>query len=264
MPLGLAAGSNPLAPCAREPLRRCGITTLAPSYAITFIARLGLPYDVAHDVRSYASSRLPVYTQFSGRNCGEIVARIMPVASSPIIDDVDARPAITGFVPLVHAHALEPAAVAPREEELIRLVPRQVRPGQQRRHAYGKGKCLARVQHTSVVLLRFRCGPNRAELDEAQVGAGFAARPVVTNRESRHATVALYQNRVAQTLGIHCRDLLGQVEAGVECFRDLAAGTQGGGLVGIAQGTEARGAGDRAGLPRGRCHHRGQEPRVKP
>jgi len=64
------------------------------------------------------------------------------------------------------------------------------------------------------------------ELDEAVVGTGFAARPVVTDRERRDAVAALHQDCVTEVLRMRCLDLLSEVKPGIERASCVAARTQ--------------------------------------
>jgi hypothetical protein len=78
----------------------------------------------------------------------------------------------------------------------IGFVPCHVRTGQQFRRAGRDGQSPACIEERKVIPFGRGAIADRSELDEAGVGAGFAAWPVVTHPECRNAIGIFNQDRM--------------------------------------------------------------------
>ena len=129
--------------------------------------------------------------------------------------------AIAGIVLPVHGHALNFGAKSAGDEMPIGFVARHVRTSPQVRHADGDRQSLAGVEQPKIIVFGRPPVADRCEFNEARVGAGLAAWPIVTYRKSSNAAGAFQQNNVTQTLSIRCGDLPGQVETRVNRFSNI-------------------------------------------
>src|SRR5262249_5316229 len=159
--------------------------------------------------------------------------------------------------------ALERDAKSAPEEMPVSVLPCQVCAGQELRHADSPRQSLAGIEQPEIVVLGREAVTDRSEFDEAGVGAGFAARPEVTNCERRDAAGAFKQSGVAQTQCVRCADFAGEVQSGIETLAHSPAGPQRLVALRLRQRTEARPPG--WGLrPHGLFRQdRGEKPRVE-
>src|SRR5665213_35722 len=77
--------------------------------------------------------------------------RVAQMALSPVVDDIDPRPAIAGFVVPVHVDALKRGAETACDQVLVSLVPRQVHACHEIWHGDRHCERLSGVQQTSII-----------------------------------------------------------------------------------------------------------------
>ncbi len=148
------------------------------------------------------------------------------------------------------------------DENPIRLVARHVGAGQKLRHADGGGQGFAGLDQPDELPLGRRPGADDAEFDVAGVGAGFAARPPLADREARDAARAFEQHRIAEFLCERRADFAAQIEARINRLGNFAARPHGLVLLRAIQCAQARPSGSGFPLHR-RRHDRGEKARVK-
>src|SRR5439155_22331693 len=107
--------------------------------------------------------------------------------STPVVEDVDSRPAVAGRVGTVHRDALDFAAEAARHHVAVRLLARHVDPRQEARHPDRPGQRATGVEEPGETLFGRRPRPRGAELDKAAILSGLARRTPMTDREAGKA-----------------------------------------------------------------------------
>ena len=123
----------------------------------------------------------------------------------------------------MHGHALDFGAKSASHKMPIGFMARHIGARQQVRHTDRDGQSLAHVEQSKIILFGRRSVAHRTEFDEAVVGAGFAARPVMTHRERHNAAAAFDESRIANTLRVSGADLLGEVKTGIKRVRNVPA-----------------------------------------
>ena len=104
--------------------------------------------------------------------------------SPPVVDDVQAGPAIASFVRPVHRNALNMCPESSSKQLTISLAPVKVYTGLHAPQTAFSGERFAAVQKTLKQSFRIRRWPDSRKLDVTSVASGFASLTAVADGKS--------------------------------------------------------------------------------